>query len=155
ETSNGLKATKTIVISRQDVAGGNFTLDLEGEIAPGKLFDAVARVTDPVKGQDLTLVLPRGLERVDSEMTQPVPPAAGKGPSVVKWKVRVQGQGRFAVRALSSTGATRSKVVNIESAGNAPGKVALIFQGKIELGKNFTLLAKVNDPVPNQTVKFL
>ena len=55
-SSAGLALKKTITIERGNDKGGSFMLDYVGDIAPGKEFTVRAKVTNPVAGQQLTLL---------------------------------------------------------------------------------------------------
>jgi hypothetical protein len=109
-SSTGLAQTKTITIDREP---GRFILDLAGDIAPGKDFTVLAKVSSPVKGQQLTLNLPDKLSLREGERTQAVPAAMGDGTSTVSWRVRVHDHGRLPVRVQSSTGVTRAKTITL------------------------------------------
>jgi predicted secreted protein len=113
-SSTGLALTKTL---RIDAEPGRFVLDLAGDIAPGKDFDVLARVTNPVAGQRLTLQLPDALELKGGEATQLVPPAMAGGMSTVTWRVHVREGGRLPVRVRSTTGVTRAKTITISGPG--------------------------------------
>lgn len=97
---------------------GRFSLQLGGNMEPGKVFTIAAHVNDPAPGQTLALELPKGMERVEGREIQPVPEMLEDRPqTIVLWKARVVEPGQFAVRVRSSTGLTQSKLVDI-SLGN-------------------------------------
>jgi hypothetical protein len=112
-SSTGVTQWKTLTIENV-AAGGKFAFDLTGEIKPGKEFYVVAKVTNPVKGQTLTLKLDPGkLELVGGAETQPVEPA-GPGVIEVRWTVRVRApEGELRVRVESSTGLARTKRITL------------------------------------------
>jgi hypothetical protein len=92
---------------------GRVTVGLGGSFEPGKLFTVAAQVDEPVEGQSLTLELPAGMELVEGKRTQPVPPPAEAGSSLVVWKARVQKLGDFPLKVRSSTGVTQTKTISV------------------------------------------
>jgi hypothetical protein len=95
---------------------GKLGVTLGGSFEPRGIFTVTAYVTNPVRGQTLTLTLPDGLTRVGGEATQPVPPLpadAASNNSVVTWKVRVERLGRFTLKVKSSTGLAQTKTITI------------------------------------------
>jgi len=92
---------------------GLVAVNLSGSFEPGKLFTIAAQVQDPANGQTLTLELPKGMERVEGALRQPVPVVDEEGNTMVLWKARVLETGRFPLRVHSSTGMTQTKVVTI------------------------------------------
>ena len=54
-SSTGVTQSKTITISRPVPAGSGFQVKIEGSIVPGKSFQVIAKVPQPVKGQTLKL----------------------------------------------------------------------------------------------------
>jgi hypothetical protein len=100
---------------------GRVTVAFGGSFAPRGLFTVTAYVDDPLESQSLTLELPPGMEPVEGNAVQPVPPPEEAGRSVVVWKARVLGPGRYPVRIRSSTGVTETRTVTITpAAGAAP-----------------------------------
>jgi hypothetical protein len=95
---------------------GRVTVVLGGSFEPGKLFTIAAHVQDPAPGQNLTLELPEGMQRLEGKQLQPVPPVGGDGGTLVLWKARVLRPGQFPVRVHSSTGVTQTKIVTIQLA---------------------------------------
>jgi predicted secreted protein len=148
-SSTGVAQTKTLTIAQPGGAAANFTIALKGEFAPGQVFTVAAQVTKPDPGQTLTLQLPAGLERVEGEERQAVPPGAM---SNLSWKVKIVQPGTFPVRVASSTGITQRKTLLIEPPGDQPGRFTFEFSGTIRPGKEFTVTAKVPAPVPGQTL---
>jgi hypothetical protein len=108
ESSTGVTQRKTITIESADANAGKFLVELSGEIAPGKVFYATARVTNPVKGQTLTLKLEKGLELKEGDGTQPVTELG-----TVRWGIHVAEVGRLPVRVESSTGVARTKTITL------------------------------------------
>ncbi len=108
KSSTGVTQKKTITIESADASAGRFVVELTGEIAPGKVFYATARVNNPVKGQTLTLKLQNGLELKEGESTQPVGDLG-----TARWGIRVAGVGRLPVRVESSTGVARTKTITL------------------------------------------
>jgi hypothetical protein len=137
---------------------GQLGITVGGEFDPGKVFTVVAQVHNPVPNQSLTLDVPKGLEvqpAPNPRMVR-VPPGKGTPPtSVVTWNVKVLETGDFRITVRSSTGVSQSKTISI-TRPEAPtgGKLALELQGaSFEPGQVFTVLARVTDPVPGQTLK--
>jgi hypothetical protein len=148
DSSTGISQSKTITITPS--TGGRFTLTLDGAIEPGKVFDVRATVTDPVPGQTLTLNVPPALERVGGKEVEPVPQPPGDNKaatSTVTWKVKVREAGKHAVRVVSSTGLVQTKTLTIDS---EPGRFVIELAGDIDKGKDFTVLARVTNPLPGQ-----
>ncbi len=94
---------------------GKVALALGGSFDIGKQFTVTAYVDDPVPGQTLTLELPPGMERLEGQERQPVPPPAATGASLVLWKARVLQTGDFDLKVHSSTGVTQTKNILITS----------------------------------------
>jgi hypothetical protein len=131
--------------------GGKLGLTLGGAIEPGKLFTATAYVTDPVAGQTLTLKLSDGLTRVAGNAVEAVPPAGGKGTSVVTWKIRVERAGQLELNIVSNNGAQlKKKLTLVQGAQSGPGRFTLAFEGDVKLKKEFTVKATVTDPPVGQ-----
>jgi hypothetical protein len=109
-SSTGLLLKKTLVVDQNENKGGGFTLEHAGEIAPGKEFAVLAKVTQPVEGQKLILhPLPQGLELVDGPEIKSVPPPGKDSPmSILAWRVRVVVPGTYTVRIASTTGVIRA-----------------------------------------------
>jgi predicted secreted protein len=119
-SSTGLIQKKTLVIAPGGDQAGQFTFEFSGDIRPGKDFEVSARVTQPVAGQTLTLVLPPELKLSAGQSQQPVPATAG-APATVVWRVQVVSAGRLPVRVESSTGLVRTKIITLsENPKSAP-----------------------------------
>jgi hypothetical protein len=96
---------------------GNMSMQFAGSFEPGKLFSVMALVNGPMPGQQITLDLPLGMERIEGKETQAVSmPSADQDRSFVLWKVRVLKTGTFPVRIRSSAGVTQTKIVTISKA---------------------------------------
>jgi hypothetical protein len=149
-SSTGAAVTKIISIARP--SGGNFTLQLAGDFAPGKDFNVSARVTKPLPGQTLKLQLPYGLSRAGGDEVQTVPAVGADGQAVVTWKVRVDLAGKHPVRVQSSSGVTQTKMLVITPADQNLGRFTVALGGDIAPGKVFTVSARVPSPVPDQTL---
>jgi hypothetical protein len=124
-SSTGVTVRKTLSIDRPDESAGRFTLAFSEGIALGKDFQVLARVTNPVPGQRLTLTLPRGLKLEEGHEIQEVPALSGgarEGTSTVAWRVRVLEMGRLPVRVASTTGVARTKVLTLSGA-DGPGQI--------------------------------
>jgi len=124
QSSTGLIQTKTITI---DPEAGRFVIDIEPtrDLAPGKDFSVIARVTNPLPGQRLTLQLPDKLSLQEGEQTQAVPAlpmGMREGTTTVTWRVRILDHGRLPVRVQSSTGVTRAKTIILSGPGTIFGK---------------------------------
>jgi hypothetical protein len=101
------------------------------------------------------LVLPEGLKRVGGEETQPVPLSTdGKkdASAEVAWRVQVEKAGKFAVRVSSSTGVARTSLLTITQPDAGAGRFKLALEGDFAPGKVFSVLARVDNPVPKQTL---
>jgi hypothetical protein len=120
QSSTGLIQTKTLSI---DPEAGRFVIDIEPTtgLAPGKDITVIARVTNPLQGQTLTLVLPDPkLRREEGEATQsvpPLPPGTREGTVTVSWRVRILDQGQLPVRVHSSTDITKGKIIRVSPSG--------------------------------------
>jgi hypothetical protein len=121
-SSTGVTYPKTITLEKTEHKVGRFELKFAGDIAPGKEFQVVATVAEPVPKQELTLTLPPGLQLEAGAVTQPVPPAQEMGSSV-SWTVRVVERGRLPVRVDSSTGIARTSTITISGGAAGPGQI--------------------------------
>jgi hypothetical protein len=117
KSTTGLTQRKTLIIEPPTDQAGRFSFDLSGDIRPGKEFLVTAKVSDPVPGQTLKLVLEKGLQLAEDGATKPVPPAA-----TVSWRVRVAGTGSLPVRIESSTGLVRRKTINLSNVSGLLGQ---------------------------------
>lgn len=151
-SSTGLSQAKLLSIGRAEgPVGGRFTLDLAGSFEPGREFNVLAKVIEPVAGQTLTLDLPAGLERVGGAPMRRVPEGV-KEPLIV-WKVKVANAGKHKVRVVSSTGLTQAKTITIEGGGGrSASNFRLLLGGDFAPGKTFDVTAQVTDPAPGQTL---
>ncbi len=95
---------------------GRILADFGGSFEPGKRFTITAYVDDPIDGQNLTLLLPKGIELVDGKTTQAVPAMTETGNSVVMWRCRLQEAGAYPIRIRSSTGVTKTWSVTVSPA---------------------------------------
>ncbi len=146
-SSTGVAQTKTITIVQPGRAEGAFKILLKGEFAPGKAFSVLTSVVNPAPDQALSLVLPDGLELLAGKETQTALPGA-----LVAWQVKVREPGKFLVGVKSTTGVTQRKTVIIEPPSDQAGRFTFDFSGDIRPGKEFTITAKVNEPLPGQTL---
>lgn len=90
---------------------GRVSIDFGGSFEPKKTFTVTAYVDDPIDGQSLTLVLPKGVERVDGRETQAVPLPGEAGQSIVVWRCRLAEAGTYPIRIRSSNGVTQTRMV--------------------------------------------
>jgi hypothetical protein len=95
---------------------GKVHIQFGGNFEPNKAFTVTAYVEDPLEGQALTLLLPKGVERLDDRDTQTVPQPTRDGQSVVMWRCRVQQLGTFPIRIRSSNGVTETRTVTVAPA---------------------------------------
>jgi hypothetical protein len=147
---HGAATTKTISIIRPEPsAAGYVTMALAPPFAPGQAFTVAATVFDPVPGQLLTLLLPANLRLVEGFETMPVL-ATEEPSSVIKWKVMVDKPGTFKLRVQSTTGLTLKKTITIEPRDETGGTFVLDHSGDVAPGKEFTLLARIANPVAGQ-----
>ncbi len=146
-SSTGVTQTKTITIVQPGRAEGAFQILLTGDFAPGKTFSVSTKVVNPAPDQKLSLVLPAGLELAGGEPTQT---ASANTP--LAWQVKVREAGKFLVAVKSTTGVTQRKTVIIEPPSDQAGRFNFDITGDIRPGKEFTITAKVSDPLANQTL---
>lgn len=146
-SSTGVAHTKTITIVQPGRAEGAFQILLTGEFAPGKTFTVSTKIVHPAPDQKLSVILPAGLELTGGAETQAATPGGA-----LAWHVKVREAGKFSVAVKSSTGVTQRKTVIIEPPGDQSGRFNFDFTGDIRPGKEFTVLAKVADPLPGQTL---
>jgi hypothetical protein len=92
---------------------GRVSVAFGGSFEPGKLFTITAYVDDPIDGQTLTLVLPRGVERVEGKATQMVPLLGESGQSVLLWRCRLSRFGTYPIRIRSNNGVTQAHTVTV------------------------------------------
>jgi hypothetical protein len=98
---------------------GHLALTVDGQFDVGQLFTATAYVNNPSKGESLTLILPKGLERSGGADKEPVPPLAAQakeGNSIVSWKIKALAPGQFTIKVVSSVGLEATKSVTILAA---------------------------------------
>jgi len=126
-------------------AGGKLGITLGGSFEPGESFSVTAYVQSPIKGQTLTLELPRGLQRIDGDETQKVPPIAPLAPSsIVTWQVKVLETGSFPLKVTSSNGLSQTKIVSIARPEPAPElRLGVDLLGSFEPGQEFEVVAKL------------
>jgi predicted secreted protein len=134
---------------------GKLGLTLGGSFEPGQSFTLTAYVQNPTQGQTLTLEIPDGLERIEGDQTQNVPPAGGNATSIVTWKIKVQRTGDFTTQVRSSNGLVQAKTISISGAVAPPGRFVLEFPEGVPPNKDFPLLAKVTNAVEGQKLKLV
>jgi hypothetical protein len=100
-------------------AGGKLGLSVGGSFKPGGEFTLTALVSEPVRGQTLTLSLPGGFEIIEGDKIESVPalPAdASSRNGPVAWKLRAPSRGgRYPLKVRSSTGVSQTLTVTISS----------------------------------------
>jgi hypothetical protein len=133
-------------------AKGSLGVILDGEFEPGKTFSITAYVSNPAVGETLTLALPEGLQRIEGKQKVPVPPPGEGKTSVITWKAKVLEPGQFPIKVKSTTGASVTKTVTISRPNIDGGKVTLELKGPYEPGKEFTVIARVKDALPDQSL---
>jgi hypothetical protein len=146
-SSTGVAQTKTITIVQPGRAEGAFQILLTGDFSPGKAFFVSTKVVNPAPDQKLSLVLPDGLELIVGKDTQVALPGG-----LVAWQVKIREAGKFLVGVKSTTGVTQRKTVVIEPPNDQAGRFNFDFTGDIRPGKEFTITAKVSDPMAGQTL---
>ena len=87
---------------------GRVSLDIGGSFDLGKRFAITAYVEDPIDGQSLTLLLPKGIEPIDGKATQVVPLPEEAICGVVMWRCRVLEVGTHEIGIRSSHGVTKT-----------------------------------------------
>lgn len=92
---------------------GRISVDFGGSFEPGKIFTVTAYVDDPIDGQSLTLLLPKGIERTEGKVTQIVPLVGESGPSIVMWRCKLAHTGAYPIRIRSSNGVTQTHTVTV------------------------------------------
>jgi hypothetical protein len=92
---------------------GRVSVDFGGSFEPGKIFTVTTYVDDPIDGQSLTLLLPKGVERVEGKATQAVPLLNETSQSVVLWRCRLRELGSYSIRIRSSNGVTQAHTVTV------------------------------------------
>jgi hypothetical protein len=128
--------------------GGKLGVTLGGSFEPGEAFTVTAYVQGPQKGQTLALELPQGLERIEGDEVQNVPPLApGAASSIVTWKVKVLDTGNFPLRVVSSNGLAQAKTISIARPdGGAELRLKVDLSGSFEPGQEFTVTARPSGP---------
>ncbi|HKI37048.1 MAG TPA: hypothetical protein VKA46_34665 [Gemmataceae bacterium] len=99
-------------------AAGRLGLSVAGRFVPGGEFTLVAQVSNPRRGEELTLDLPNGFKLIDCEAKQAVREAergAARPISTVTWKIKAGGDGPYTLKVTSSTGAAQALPVRIRS----------------------------------------
>jgi hypothetical protein len=96
---------------------GQLGLSVGGDFSPGAEFTVVALVSNPKRGETVTLRLPQGLTlRQGEQATRAVPQAQAAGrPTPVAWRVRSSRPGSFSLDVHSSSGDSQSKRVWISN----------------------------------------
>jgi predicted secreted protein len=152
---SGATTTKTVSIVRPETPrGGYVRMAFCPPFVPGQAFTVIASVSGPTLGQKLTLQLPDGLRFAVGSEEMPVVPTRD-GAAVVEWKVLVYQPGTYPLRLMSSTGLVLKKTITIEQSESKGGDFKLEYLGDIAPGKEFTVLAKVTDPVPGQKLTLM
>ena len=95
------------------VNDAELSVDFGGSFEPSKRFTITAHVTDPVSGQTLTLLLPKGIERVDGKETQVVPTPLQGSNGIVVWRCSLREVGTYPIRIRSSTGETKTWTITV------------------------------------------
>jgi hypothetical protein len=99
--------------------GGKLALTVGGSFLPEGEFTVTAYVSNPARGQTVTLTLPEGFGLVGGAATQavpPVPPGAARSNSPVTWKVRGPAkEGRYTLKVRSSNGAAQTHPLRIRN----------------------------------------
>jgi hypothetical protein len=100
---------------------GSLALTVGGSFTPKGEFTATAYVSNPVRGQTVTLKLPEGFDLIEGKPTQevpPLPPGSASRNSPVTWKVRAgRSTGKFNLKVESSTGVSQTQAVTIQVRG--------------------------------------
>ena len=149
-SSTGLSQTKTITIAQPtSPTGDHVDVQLQGDFAPGKSFQVIAKVRQPTPGQTLALELPKGLDSLRGELVKAVPTGAN---SSVAWSVKILEPGKFPIKVLSSTGIAVKKTLTIDTAVSNQGDFTMAIEGVSGPGKDFRILAKVAQPAHNQVL---
>jgi len=98
----------------------------------------------------LTLEVPPGLQRIEGDEVQIVPPLSlGAHSSIVSWKVKVLQTGTFPLKVLSSTGLSQMKTISItRPEGQPPPRLTVDLSGSFEPGQEFMVGARLASTGP-------
>ena len=120
KSTTGILQSKTVLIESAKESAGRFEIKFSDDVhtlQPGKEFKIDAQVANPAAGQTLKLILPKGLQLVNGDISQEIPAAAKlAGAWTLSWTVRALEAGRLPVRIESSTGLTRTKSITLSAA---------------------------------------
>ena len=100
------------------ITGGRLGISVGGSFVPNGDLTVLALVNNPEKGQKLNLVLDPGLEIVEGDAKQavpPVPPGASAQQSPVTWRICAAREGTFNIEVQSSTGVHQKKKITIRA----------------------------------------
>ncbi|MGH7225639.1 MAG: hypothetical protein ACRELF_20670, partial [Gemmataceae bacterium] len=101
-------------------SGGHLQLTVGGRLVRRGEFTLTAVVHDPNPGEKLTLELPSGIERVQGDEKQTVPPVpadASRPESTVTWRLRAAEDGKYELTVRSSIGKAQKKKLLIRTHG--------------------------------------
>jgi hypothetical protein len=101
-------------------SGGKLLLTLGGRLVRDGELTLTALVSNPEKGERLTLTMPDGFRLTEGAAEQEVPPppsGAARQTSPVTWKIRAGGEGTHLFTVRSSKGAAQTLKVTIRSKG--------------------------------------
>ncbi|HZT80827.1 MAG TPA: hypothetical protein VFA26_11415, partial [Gemmataceae bacterium] len=96
---------------------GRLALTVGGRLVVGGEFTLTALVSNPERGEKLTLTLPPGLKLVDGTEAQDVPPPAldaQRKTSPVTWRIKAEGEGAYELKVKSSANRQQSQKVRIK-----------------------------------------
>jgi hypothetical protein len=98
---------------------GKLAVTVGGDFMPRGEFTVTAYVSNPVKGQTVTLTVPDDFEIVDGAERRDVPQASGGSRVVpVTWKVKgARNPGSYSLKVESSTGTSQRQSVKIQAKG--------------------------------------
>jgi hypothetical protein len=103
--------------AKAELKEDKLTLNAAGSFKLGGEITITALVREPKQGEMLELTLPKGLELVQGDEKQKVPPPGGAPASVVAWKLKAAAAGTYTIKVQSSDGATKTLQVKIPGQG--------------------------------------
>ncbi len=101
-------------------AGGKLLLSLGGRLVRNGELTLTALVSNPERGETVTLDLPAGFALIEGAAEQAVPPppaGAARQTSPVTWKIRAGPEGTYPLTVRTNKGASQALKVTIRSKG--------------------------------------
>jgi hypothetical protein len=101
-------------------SGGKLLLSLGGRLVRDGDLTLTALVSNPERGEKVTLELPAGLRLAEGALEQDVPPppaGAARQTSPVTWKIRAGAEGSYTLTVRNNKGASQTLKITIRSKG--------------------------------------